>query len=1447
MHAFHPLIADWFEGRFGAATPSQLEAWPRIAAGDDVLVSAPTGSGKTLAAFLICLDRLVETGLAGALTDQVDVVYVSPLKALSNDVGRKFETPLAELEALAAERGLPAPGIRTGVRTGDTPASERARMVRRPPHILVTTPESLYILLTAERSRAVLARTRTVIVDEIHAVVDDKRGAHLALTLARLDDLVTKSGAARPQRIGLSATVRPIEEVARFLRGNRDESPATPLTIVDSGHRRPIDLAVEVPRDELGVVATNEMWEEIYDRLATLGRAHRTTLVFVNTRRLCERVAHHLAERLGGDAVLAHHGSLARHLRHTAEAQLKAGHLRVVVATASLELGIDIGTVDLVCQIGSPRSIAVTLQRVGRSGHHVGTADDPHIPKGRLFATTRDELIECAALVRAIRRGRLDRLEIPAWPLDVLAQQLVAICGSDADSWAVDDLFAVVRRAYPYAALPRPAFEAIVDMLADGITTSRGRYGAYLHRDRVNGTVRGRRGARLAAITGGGAIPDNANYLVVAEPEQTTVGTLDEDFAIESMAGDIFLLGTTSWRIRRVESGRVRVEDAHGAAPSLPFWRGEAPGRTSELSEEISSLREDLATGTVEACVAQIEDECGVDRAGAEQAIAYVRAGVAGLGALPSLTCVVAERFFDEGGGMQLILHSPFGARANRAWGLALRKRFCRSFNFELQAAATDNGIVISLAEQHSFPLDVIFQFLNGESVEGVLSQAMLPSPMFSARWRWNASRALAVPRFSGGRKVPPPIQRMRSDDLLASVFPDQVACQENLTGEIRIPDHPLVNETVRDCLYEAMDLPGLRSVLTGIEQGTIKTRAIDTAEPSPFSHEILNANPYAFLDDAPLEERRARAVQLRRTLGSDLAEIGALDPAAIAAVAEQCWPVVRDPDELHDALLTLVAVPPTTAWTVWFGALVRQRRAGTLTVGATTLWVPTERLSLVRCLYRDATVEPDLPDVPQGPVAGPEAAATELLRGWLESTGPDRADALAARLAIPRALVDSALAHLEGEGQVLRGHFTAGAVDEPVGDGEWCNRRVLARIHRLTLGQLRRDIEPVSSADFVRFLHRWQHRAAGTRLHGADGLLQVLKQLQGYEMSGAALERGVLARRVANYDPEMLDRLCLSGEVMWGRLSPHPAFESPTAMSADTGAKRGARPKRVRPTRTAPVAVFLREDADWLLTCAGRVDAERQPFALSHPAREVRDALTHRGASFLPELVRTTGRLTSEVEDGLWELVAAGVVSADGFDNLRALVDPKRRRGEGRGRSSRPRHAAGRWALLAPAGSPLLEPPGAVTVSDANSPAVPDQVRDAAVAKFAAQLLTRWGVVFRDLVARETLAPTWRELLGALRRMEARGEIRGGRFVAGFVGEQFARPEAVDLLRVVRRDEGACASVVVAAADPLNLTGIVLPGPRVSALSGGLVEVLPAREAAGAVSPTAHLTAHSA
>jgi ATP-dependent helicase Lhr and Lhr-like helicase len=1345
LASFDPIVSEWFASRFGNPTKPQIAGWPEIAAGRDVLISAPTGSGKTLAAFLICLDRLVRQSRANTLSDETEVVYVSPLKALSNDVHRNLETPLAEMAALAVGHGTPLAPIRTAVRTGDTPASERQKMRKTPPHVLVTTPESLFILMTAERSRRMLATVNTVIVDEIHAVADDKRGSHLALTLARLDAVVRGSGRRAPQRIGLSATVRPIEQVASYL--------APHASIIDIGHRRDMELSVEVTNDELGSVATSEMWEEIYDRLARHILAQRTTLVFVNTRRMSERIAHALAARLGDKAVLPHHGSLSRALRHEAETRLKNGELQAVVATASLELGIDIGTVDLAIQIGSPRSIAVALQRIGRSGHWVGAKS-----RGILFPTTRDELIECAALIRGIRKGELERIAIPENALDILAQQIVAETACEA--WGEQDLYDLVRSTYPYRRLDRKDFDAVVTMLSEGIATSRGCSGALVHRDGVNHRLRGRRGARLAAITSGGAIPETAAYAVVVEPEGKTVGTVDEDFAVESLTGDVFLLGTQSWRVRHVGRGQVRVEDAHGAKPSLPFWLGEAPGRSAELSRAVSQVRERIASNTDEDAIAFLTAECGLDAAGARQAVAYVRPGVESLGALPSSTTVVAERFFDESGGMQLILHAPFGSRVNRAWGLALRKRFCRTFNFELQAAATDNGIVISLSEQHAFPLETVFEFLHAETVEDVLRDALLAAPMFAVRWRWNATRALAVLRFRGGVKVPAPLQRMRSDDLLASVFPDQVACGENLTGPIRIPDHPLVNETISNCLHEAMDLEGLRAVLKGIESGTIRSVAVENPAPSVFSHEILNANPYAFLDDAPLEERRARAVQLRSALRTDVANgAGILDPAAIEQISSEVWPDPRDPDELHDALLTMIIVPPVRAWQQWFEELKATNRAFAMCHRGCEFWVAAERR---------------------------ESAADTLaiVRGWMESLGPVTASALADRLALDVDDVRIALATLEAEGQVFQGRYRSPATDEI----EWCNRRILARIHRATLGKLRREIEPVTAQQFHQFLARWQHTTAGTQLHGSDGVLQIIRQLQGFESPASAWEPNIFARRVARYSPEDLDDLCLSGEVAWGRLSPHPALSD-----AD---------RRVRPTRIAPISFFVREDADWLLA-PDSLTVETE--SLSHGGRDVLEALSDRGASFFGELVRSTKRLPSEVEDALWELTAGGLVTADGFENLRALIDPKRRRGEGRGRLARPRHAAGRWARVTHAATALN--------------------REERTRRHAQQLLLRWGVLFRDLLARETVAPLWRDLLPVLRRMEAQGEIRGGRFVAGFTGEQFARPEAIDLLRAVRRagvDPHALNDL--APADPLNLTGIILPGARVSLTAVALI-----------------------
>ena len=1392
---FHPLIAEWFQAAVGSPTDVQAEAWPAIQSGRDALIAAPTGSGKTFAAFLSSIDRLFTQALARELDDRTQVLYVSPLKALSNDIQKNLRQPLAQIGEAALQAGLLMPELRVLVRTGDTPMADRQQMLKRPPHILVTTPESLFILLTAEKSRRLLQTVQTVIVDEIHALAPNKRGAHLALSLERLEALTL----TKPQRIGLSATQRPIELVARFLAGDR------PLpTVIDVGHKRRMDVGIEVPKDELSAVGTNAIWSEIYDRVAALVREHRTTLVFVNTRRLAERVAHHLEERLqdlGPDSVAAHHGSLSRQIRLSAEERLKNGKTRVVVATASLELGIDVGTVDLVCQIGSPRAIATGLQRIGRAGHWIKA-----IPKGRLFATTRDELLECAALIRAIKAGTLDRISVPPAPLDILAQQIVAAAASQ--SWTEADLYALARRAFPYRELARSDFDRIVQMLAEGISTNRGRGLAYLHRDRIHGTVKGRRGARLAAITSGGAIPDTANYAVVAEPEGTVVGSVDEDFAVESLAGDIMLLGNTSWRIKGVEMGRVRVEDAHGAPPNIPFWRGEAPSRTAELSAEVAEVRTAIAERALDAqqpVLQWLKQECGLDARGAQQAVEYVLSGRHVLGTVPTQTTIVAERFFDESGGMQLVIHAPFGGRITKAWGLALRKRFCVTFDFELQAAATDNGLVISLGEKHSFPLESVFGYLHSQTVYDVLLHAVLAAPMFATRWRWNASRSLALLRFVNGKKVPPQLQRMKAEDLLAAVFPDAIACQDNMTGERQrqVPDHPLVQETLRDCLTEAMDVDGLKRVLQRIESGAIRCVAVDTPTPSQFSHEILNANPYAYLDDAPLEERRARAVELRRTLPPELAgEIGALDSGTIDEVVRESWPVVRDADELHDALLTLTWVPSSevSGWQQFIPGLREAGRAAELTGvhggEPVTGWVAAEN-------------EPEVSRTLAG--AGDQRTLDAIVSGWMESIGPVTAIELSERLRLPIASVEPSLIRLEGHGQVLRGRFRPDGrifnLKSQPSDGresaastEWCHRRLLARIHRRTLGKLRKEIEPVATADFMRFLFQWQHVTPGSRQHGEAGLLAVVKQLAGFEAAASSWDSQLLRVRMGKYDPALLDRLCLSGAVTWGRLSPHPRLSDPVAHD---------QVRRITPTSVAPISLFPREESSWLL------DALREGFssgpdpfmALSAVAQNLRRTLEERGASFFADLVAATGHLPAEVEQGLWELAASGLVTADGFDNLRALMDPRRRRAEGRERSRRPRHAAGRWSLLRPMKTLL-----------ASNQLAPDS-QSASAGQIAGQLLRRYGVVFRDLLAREVLVRSWRDLLVVYRRMELKGEVRGGRFISGFVGEQFALPEAVEALRALKRSPAAGTEIKLSACDPLNLNGVILPGPRVPAV----------------------------
>ncbi len=1399
---FHPIVERWFAETLGTPLPAQERAWAAVREGRHTLLAAPTGSGKTLAAFLGAIDELLREGLERGLENEVRVLYVSPLKALSADVHRNLEEPLAALRALAAEAGLPAVRIRSAVRTGDTPSSRRAAMLRTPPHILVTTPESLYLLLTAERSRAMLATVRTAIVDEIHAVIDSRRGAHLALSLERLEHV-----AGRPlQRIGLSATQKPIGEVARFLLGSRED-----CAVIDEGHRRAMDLAVEVPPSPMEAVMSHEVWSEVHERLTGLIEAHETTLVFVNTRRMAERLSARLSDRLGEKAVAAHHGSLSKEARLSAEERLRAGGLKALVATASLELGIDVGHVDLVCQIGSPRWISTFLQRVGRSGHTVrGT------PKGRLFPLSRDDLVECAALLRAVGDGELDRLVAMPEPLDVLAQQTVA--ESACSPWSEEELFRLWRGAHPYRELTRERFDDVVEMIAQGFSTRRGRRGALVHRDRVNGRIKGRRGARLAAITAGGAIPDNADYRVVLDPEGIFVGTLNEDFAIESSAGDVFQLGNASWRILAVDSGTVRVADAHGDPPTIPFWLGEAPGRSAELSRAVARLRADVEArldgDDGNAAGAWLEG-LGLSSSAARQIQRYLREAKRILGALPTQDTLVLERFFDEAGGMQMILHAPFGSRVNRAWGLALRKKFCRRFNFELQAAATEEGVLLSLGPQHSFPLEDVFRYVHPDALERTLVQALIDSPMFPTRWRWNATVSLAVLRNRAGRKVPPPLQRMEADDLMAAAFPEAAACLENIGGDREIPDHPLVRQTLRDCLEEAMAMGELDGVLRRVFAGRIRCATRDTPEPSVLSHEILNSAPHSFLDDAPLEERRARAVRTRRAFEPSAAdELGALDPEAIRRVREEAWPDPRDADELHDALLTAGALTVAEgeegaaggvgSWRAFFEELCAAGRAGRLEAGgdpgirrdAPAWWVSAERLpEALAAAGPEARTTPAL--APPADLAAREwsreEAVRELVRGRLQILGPVTVDGMARALAASEAEVEAALRALEGEGFALRGAFTGARAGT-----EWCERRLLARIHRYTLSRLRAEIRPVSQADFMRFLFAWQRIAEDERAAGTEGLAGVLAQLEGFETCAGAWEADVLGLRVAGYAPGLLDALCQAGRVAWARISPPPGRGSSV---------RG-------PLPATPIAFLDRARTEAWLSPDGAGADNDGASPLSAHGRAVRDALAARGASFFHELVGVSGLLPTRVEEALGELVAVGLATADSFAGLRALLVPSDRRkplGSAERPSRRGRRrstvafgvdSAGRWSLLRRGLSDRGSGPGA---------------EDARVGAVARVLLRRYGVVFRRLLDNEPRILPWRRLVRALRRMEARGDVRGGRFVAGVSGEQFALPEAVGQLRRIRRSAPSGGPVAVSAADPLNLTGILTPGPRIA------------------------------
>ena len=1351
-------------------------------------MSAPTGSGKTLAAFLSVMNRLFEHSLEGTLQEKTQIVYVSPLKALSNDIHRNLQVPLEGIKSLFTEKGFPHIDVRAMVRTGDTPSQERTRMSKKPPHILVTTPESLYLLLTSKGGRQMLSNVGTLIVDEIHAIAGNKRGAHLSLSLERLARLSQKP----IHRIGISATQKPIERMADFLSGGVNN-----CEILNIGHRRELELDIELPGSPLSAIMENEVWEEIHEKLESTIFNHRTTLIFVPSRAMAERLSHHLTARLGPEIVTAHHGSMSREKRLNAEMKLKSGELRALVATGSLELGIDVGSIDLVIQIGSPKSIVALLQRVGRSGHTLtGT------PRGKLYPLTKDELIEAVALLDSVRRGELDSLPVPEKPLDVLAQQIVAEVA--CEDYTTDALFDLVRRSYIYRNLSMEEYHRVIQMLVDGFTFKRGMRRSYLTFNPLTRVLKGKKGARLIATLSGGTIPDQFDYDVRLEPSGVQIGSVHEDFAIESIPGDIFQLGNTSWRILKVERGKVRVKDAEGQSPTMPFWLGEAPGRSAELSAAVSRIREEvcarinldnLSDKTSDEwkreAIAWLCVQVGTNKASADQVVTYLAASKASLGHVPSQNHIVMERFFDEVGDMHLVIHSVFGSRLNRAWGLALRKRFCRKFNFELQAAANEESLILSLGATHSFPLDGVIDYLNTLTVREVLVQALLDAPMFQVRWRWNASTALAVLRRRGGERVPPQIQRSDAEDLLAQIFPDQLACVENMPGDRQIPDHPLVNQTIHDCLHQAMDIDELENLFANIQKGEVEVSVRDLREPSPLSESILNARPYAFLDGAPLEERRVQAVRTRRWLEPQDAEnIGKLEKGAIEAVKEEAWPIVRDADELYDVLVIHGFLSDAEClqsedgtWLPFLASLKMSGQVASLDLeDDLKLWIAVERIPQFEVLYEKpiAPAKTRVPDtIREFPSENAEETLIDLIRGRISLLGPTTASKISEDMGLAEKRINMSLHSLELEGVVIRGHFSP---DRPSdAEMEWCERRLLARIHKYTLEKLRRAIKPISSAEFMHFLLIWHNMTESTRKEGPEALKEVLDKLDGYSCPAVSWESDVLPSRVKDYDYMWLDAYCLSGKTMWGRY-----LRTQNTRAVNT------------PIRTTPITLTNRNT---VLAWPLRKSESYTPI-LSLPAQKVLEFFKTEGALFYQDILTKSQMLKSEVEGAIAELVAAGVLTCDSFAGLRALLIPENHKVRSR-RSRKPvfrMELAGRWSIIKASFEEEVDIEQCVKI-----------------------LLKRYGVVFKRVLMRENGIPPWRDLVRVMRRMEDRGEVRGGRFVDGW-GEQYALPEAVTVIRSLKRKHPQDELVSVSACDPVNLVGIITPGKRIPAVPGNRI-----------------------
>ncbi len=1357
MDRFSTAVQNWFGAEFPSPTAAQAQGWPAISEGHHTLLLAPTGSGKTLAAFLWALDRLAAEP-PPPRDQRCRVLYVSPLRALAVDVEKNLRGPIAGIRECARRLGDDFTEPVVALRTGDTSSRERAALVRTPPDILVTTPESLYLMLTS-RARETLRSVRWVIVDEIHSVAPTKRGAHLALSLERLEAIAHRP----PQRIGLSATQRPLDEIARFLGGQTAAGPR-PVTVVDAGIVKPLDLRVIVPIDDMAdpaaadppespsAEARNSIWPHVHPHLLSLILEHRTTIVFVNARRLAERLAARLNDLAGEDLVRAHHGSLAREQRLAIEDDLKAGRLRALVATSSLELGIDMGTVDLVVLAESPGTVARGIQRVGRAGHHVGEPST-----GRIFPKFRGDLLETAAIVGRMLDGLVEETRYPRLPLDVLAQQIVAMVS--VDEWRADDLYTSVRGAAGFADLSRDAFTAVLDLLS-GLYPS-DRFSGLRPRvvwDRLGGTVRAQTGAHGVAVTSGGTIPDRGLFGVFL-PDGSRVGELDEEMVYERRLGEAFVLGASTWRIEEITANRVVVTPAPGAPAMVPFWKGGRPARPLELGRAVGALVRELRDAEPEAAAARLRDELFLDERATQNLLRYLGDQAAATGAVPDDRTVVVERCRDEIGDWRVCILTPFGARVHAPWALAIEEHLQRS-GMNVPALWSDDGIVLRLPDSLD---DLATEALlpAPEEVEDLVVARLPATSLFSSHFRENAARALLLPRRRPGQRTPLWQQRQRSADLLA------VAAEH--------PSFPILLETMRECLSDVFDLAGLRELLTGVRSRRIHVVTVETPRASPFAQSLLLGwvAVYMYEGDAPVAERRAAALSLDRGLLAEL--LGAdelrelLDPAAIAELGLQLQHLAsdrraRDVDALHDLLRDVgdltddeIAARCADDGAAWTDLLLEERRAIRVLIAGEQRVAAAEDSARLRDGL-GASIPPWLPEAFTGPA---ERALDDLVSRYARTHGPFTTAEVADRLGIATEVALGVLVLLEAEGRVVRGELRPEGLER-----EWCDEGVLRILRRRSLARLRKEVEPVDAPTLGRFLPAWHGIGAGRR--GVDALIAAIEQIQGAAIPASVLERDVLSARVDGYQPAMLDELCSRGALVWVGAG---------TLGGDDG--------RVR--------LFFRDRARLLCGPWGTTPAD-PPVGPLHDA--LREGLSARGASFWSDLVAMAGTADEEPLLGaLWDLVWAGEVTNDTFAPLRV---PRR---AGRSRRARrltrlgPPAGAGRWSLVAP----LLEPAPSAT--------------EAAHA-LALQLLERHGVVTREAVRAEGVTGGFAGVYPVLRAAEEAGRARRGWFVAGLGAAQFALPGALERLRAERSPGAEVSTILLAATDPAQPYGAALPWP---------------------------------